>query len=251
MAAGRRRFGVSRLSLLGAVLSALVALPVLAGDVTAPLVHAQDRWLYKNNHEVNGVGHPSEDESTVVRVSAGGILMATRTLGSNLPPKEQLVGSDWSRSRSVNGVDKVVNRPLAFPLSEGKNWVIDYREDNPNREHKYEIFHSKFVVTGWEQVTVPAGTFNALKIESDGQWTAENAPAVSTASTTRADGQGATAIVQANKVQATIGTGRTYKAFWYVPEVKRWVKSVEEYYGSNEVLTSRYSSELESYTVAQ
>jgi hypothetical protein len=42
-------------------------------------------------------------------------------------------------------------------------------------------------------------------------------------------------------------TGRTYKAFWYVPEIGRWVKSVEEYYGSNGVRNERYTAELESY----
>jgi hypothetical protein len=42
-------------------------------------------------------------------------------------------------------------------------------------------------------------------------------------------------------------SGRTYKAFWYVPEVRRWVKSVEEYYGSGGVRNERYTAELESF----
>jgi hypothetical protein len=42
-------------------------------------------------------------------------------------------------------------------------------------------------------------------------------------------------------------TGRTYKAFWYAPEVKRWVKSVEEYYGSGGVRNESYTTELESF----
>ena len=44
--------------------------------------------------------------------------------------------------------------------------------------------------------------------------------------------------------------GRTYKAFWYVPEVRRWVKSVEEYYGSGGVRNERYTDELESFQLA-
>ena len=35
--------------------------------------------------------------------------------------------------------------------------------------------------------------------------------------------------------------GYRYKAFWYVPEVGRWAKSVEEYYGSNGVRNERYT----------
>jgi hypothetical protein len=42
-------------------------------------------------------------------------------------------------------------------------------------------------------------------------------------------------------------SGRLYKAFWYVPEVKRWVKSVEEYYSSGGVRNERYTQELESF----
>jgi hypothetical protein len=46
-------------------------------------------------------------------------------------------------------------------------------------------------------------------------------------------------------------SGRTYKAFWYVPEVRRWVKSVEQYYGSGGVRNERYTGELESVKPAE
>ncbi|WP_157128423.1 hypothetical protein [Cupriavidus sp. USMAA2-4] len=42
-------------------------------------------------------------------------------------------------------------------------------------------------------------------------------------------------------------SGQIYKAFWYVPEIGRWVKSVEEYYASNGVCTQRISSKRESF----
>lgn len=45
-------------------------------------------------------------------------------------------------------------------------------------------------------------------------------------------------------------SGRTYKAFWYVPEVKRCVKSVEEYYAHGGVRSESYTSELESFKLA-
>ena len=52
-----------------------------------------------------------------------------------MPPKELLAGADASRSlsRSVNGRQTVVNRPLAFPLNIGKSWIVEYSEDHPNR----------------------------------------------------------------------------------------------------------------------
>ena len=45
-------------------------------------------------------------------------------------------------------------------------------------------------------------------------------------------------------------SGRTYMAIWYVPEVKRWVKSMEEYYTPGGVRNERYVSELERFEVA-
>jgi len=62
---------------------------------------------------------------------------------------------------------------------------------------------------------------------------------------------GATMVTQMQKTTAEPATGRTYKAFWYVPEVKRWVKSVEEYYGSNGVRNERYTGELQSYKLSE
>jgi hypothetical protein len=57
-------------------------------------------------------------------------------------------------------------------------------------------------------------------------------------------------VTQTQKTTATPVSGRTYKAFWYVPEVKRWVKSVEEYYAASGVRSERYTSELESVRLA-
>ena len=167
-----------------------------------------------------------------------------------MPPSEQLAGPDWSRRRSVNGAETVVNEPLSFPLSIGKSWQIEYTEAHPNRVHSSEHFRTPYKVIGWEDVTVPAGTFHALKIEAEGQWSAIMAPAVTNVSGARVDAQGATTVMQSSRAGGATFSGRTYKAFWYVPSVKRWVKSVEEYYDTNERRTERYTDELESYKVA-
>lgn len=167
-----------------------------------------------------------------------------------MPPREQLIGPDWSRFRSVNGHETVVNKPLSFPLSIGKTWVVEYTEDHPNRQHSSEHIRTTYRVTGWEDVTVPAGTFHALKIEADGEWSAAIAPALAAVSGARLDAQGTTTVMQTNKIGAAIFTGRTYKAFWYVPAVKRCVKVVEEVYDPNGVRNQRYSDELESYKVS-
>lgn len=221
-----------------------------AGEVVErPVIKPNDSWTYTNTIEKNAGWRQTHDEITVVRANETEILVTIQEAGSKIPPKEQLTGPDWSRFRSVNGHEKVVNRPFTFPLSPGKTWELEYTEDHPNREYLRQQFHSNYKVVGWEQVKVPAGTFLALKIEAQGQWTADLAPSVSASASTRVDNAGSISVTRANKSAAQTATGRTYKAFWYVPEVKRYVKTVEEYFGPDGVRNERYSYELDSFKV--
>jgi hypothetical protein len=74
------------------------------------------------------------------------------------------------------------------------------------------------------------------------KWTAELAPAQTIIQGSQTVQNNTTMITQVQKTTATPITGRTNKAFWYAPEIKRWVKTVEEYYGSNGVRNERYLS---------
>jgi hypothetical protein len=75
------------------------------------------------------------------------------------------------------------------------------------------------------------------------------APAVSAVGGARVDAQGSTTVVQTARTLPTTAAGRTYMALWYVPAAKKWVKSVEEYYDSNDVRSQRFTSELISFQV--
>lgn len=176
--------------------------------------------------------------------------LSVKTNGSTQPPREVFLGSDWSRSRDVNGKDTVVNRPLAFPLSQGKSWDLGFTEANPNRNFKSEKWDNHFTVVGYETVKVPAGKFRALKIESEGHWEAELAPSQSVVQGAESRQDSATVVSQVRRTLPRNVGGKTYKAFWYAPEVKRWVKSVEEYYSSGGVRNERYTQELESFKPA-
>ena len=223
------------------------AATVRAQTAPAPVIASNDSWTYEHTVEIGPRFSQAREEITVLHASAGSVALSIKQVGSPAPPVDQLVEPDWSRIRSVNGHETVVNRPFAFPLSVGKSWTIEYTEDHPNRLHTSEHFRTPYKVVGWEDVTVPAGTFHALKIEADGEWFAAIAPAVSAGSAARVDAQGSTTVVQTNRTAPSTATGRTYKAFWYVPAVKRWVKDVEEYYGANGTRTSSYRDELQSY----
>jgi hypothetical protein len=224
-----------RLILTAALVSTILASPAFAEDVEAPKLKANDSWTYAETTEGPRGWHQSHVNITVVRTTKAGTLISFKEVGSPAPPSERLVGSDWSRARSVNGKEQVYNKRFDFPMREGKSWGIDYTENDPNRLIKSTHIHLDYSVSGWEEVTVPAGTFRAMKIEADGQWTGTSAPALVASARTDAGGT----VMQTGNVAERTVTGRLYKAYWYVPAVKRYVKAIEESYDGNGTLTQR------------
>jgi len=217
-------------------------------SIDLPSVKAGDTWTYRNTTERGPTGwNQIHDEITVARVTSSNIYYTSKQSGSTQPPREIIVGADWSRMRDVNGKETVVNQPLLFPLSPGETWEVTFTEQHPNKNHKLERWDNKFTAVNFEMVEVPAGKFNALKIEAEGRWAAEMEPTLKIAQGSQFTSNDTTMVTRVQRPTANTVTGRIYKAFWYVPEVKRWVKSVEEYYGNGGVRNERYMAELESF----
>ncbi len=236
------------LLVLGLVLAA--SLPV-ADHADAPALRAGDSWRYKNITELQGKFSETHDESSVERLEGDVVLLRVHQVDSTLQPTEVLVGTDWARSRSVDGKEQVVNRPFDFPLVPAKTWTVEYSEDEPNRNLAHERFAINYRVVGTEQVTVPAGTFSAIKIEATGRWTATTAPSTTGVAVTRSDDQGAAVVNRVDRRNAREVTGRLYKAFWYAPEVKRAVKMVEEFYNTAGQRSERRESDLEAFNAGK
>jgi hypothetical protein len=236
-------------TITAAVLCA-IGLPLLAiaQSAPAPAIKGGDSWTYVNTFEkAPSTWRQSHDEVTVLRATASHIYYTSKQSGSTQAPSEVIAGADWSRERNVNGADVVVNRPFVFPLSPGKTWTVEYTEQHPNKAFASQKWSSQYRVVDTETVEVPAGKFQAIKIEAEGEWVAQMEPTQTIAQAVQTQ-QGDTAMItHAQKTGPVQVTGRTYKAFWYVPEIGRWVKSVEEYYGSNGVRNERYTGELESF----
>jgi hypothetical protein len=223
-----------------------------AQPVEAPVVKPGDTWTYRSTTEAAPAGWTQvREELSVTRVTSSTIFVTVKQSGSTQVPKETFAGRDWSRIRDVNGKETIVNRPLSFPLAIGQTWTLTYEEQQPNPAHKSERFDNKYVVLGYETVEVPAGKFRALKIESEGHWYAELAPGQVVTQGAQSNAQGSTIVSSMHKTGDRTSEGRTYKAFWYAPEVKRWVKVVEEYYSSDGVRNQRYMQELESFKTAE
>ena len=229
----------------------IIASPLHAETINAPSFRANDSWVVQQTKQDKTGWHQERTEFVINHLSGSALAVDIRPAGSQMPPRGMLFGTDWSRTRDVNGHQTLVNRPLAFPLSVGKNWETDYTENNPNPQHSSERFHTTCKVIGWDDVTVAAGNFNGLKIECEGEWHAVVAPSVSAASGGLVNAQGSTVVAQTQRVTAHEASGRIYRAFWYAPSVKRWVKSVEEYYGSNGQRTEQFTEELVSVKLAE
>ncbi|WP_254058621.1 hypothetical protein [Dyella sp. S184] len=229
----------------------LLSVSVVAETIDAPMVKAGDSWVYKVTVERGPQGWAQHNEDfSVAHADASTIFVSVKQSGSQQAPTEELAGADWSRSRDINGKQQVVSRPFAFPLEVGKKWELKYTEANPNPKHLSETLQTGYTVVGWEDVEVPAGKFKALKIEAEGNWTAVVAPMNQASAQAVNTTGGSAALVQTNRVTPHTVSGRTYRAFWYVPSVKRLVKSVEESYSSNGIRSERFTYELVSDKVS-
>jgi len=233
-------------------LAAIVSFPAFAQNIAQPSVKEGDRWNYQVTQE-HGANNWSQthNEVIVLRATPSTIYFTAGQIGSKIPANEVFMGADWSRIRAVNGKEMVVNRPLAFPLSVGKTWSVNYTKQHPEKHKRWEQREIKYTVLGYETLQLPAGTFKALKIEGEGRWTVELEPSQTVVQTAQVNDSGTTMVTQANKTKGELYTGRTYLALWYVPEVKRFIKSVEESYDNHGIRNSRETVELESYKLSE
>jgi hypothetical protein len=236
-----------------AVLAALgAAASVHAQEATLPSVKAGDKWVYNVTIDAPPKGSTTRKwESSVVRAGSSGVVLARKPVDSNLPPKEIAIETDWSRRASINGKLTTVAKNFDFPLRVGKTWELAVTDEKPNDKVKLAKRTYQYRVVGWEEIKVAAGTFNALKIEADGEWYAEFLPTNAVAgSRLEAGAAGSRVIAESHKpTTPKPATGKYYKAFWYVPEVKREVKSVEETFSSQGNISNRTTAELDSFQV--
>ncbi len=235
-----------------AAAAALCANIAHAQTIAQPVLQPQDTWTFRRTTETRpepGARYTSWARCCAIPAST--MLIQNKEMDSPTPPREILIDSDWSIFRSLAGKETVVHRPFTFPMSIGKTWDLEFTDDHPNnKNHKSETRKLRYRVVGWEDVEVPAGKFKALKIEADGSWSGEIAPHTTASIANQAGAQGTTAVAQTVNVKAETVTGRLYQAYWYAPDVKREVKSVEENYDTNGLRSARWTNELESYKVA-
>lgn len=213
---------VARFRAVATAVSLVFAIAAAGADETAPVqkpgVKVGDSWRYRATDYPTNVPRVRTTEVRVTFTGPNEILTADRG------DRDSVWSSEWAvLSRGGPGVsyDKP-RRLLNFPLTVGTSHQITFEVVSKRGTDARARFEETIKVLGWEDVVVPAGKFRALKLEGEGSYQ-------------RLDRRGG---------------GWTRREIWYVPEVKRWVKSTYgQGHGAPTSDYQRNSDELVAYKV--
>ncbi|MBL8383663.1 MAG: hypothetical protein JNM90_11330 [Burkholderiales bacterium] len=124
-----------------------------------PQVQPGDAWVYRRR----GAGGERVLRQTVTAVSDGGISLRTEEPGS---PDSSVTVHDrqWGLLGSGFNDYRPALAYYSFPLYPGKRWGIDSTVGNFGAGQSGRM-RGEGRAIGWEEVTVPAGRFLALRIE--------------------------------------------------------------------------------------
>jgi hypothetical protein len=181
-----RQFSTVRCLCSVAVLAlAVMAGPVLGQKAERPSVKVGDRWLFETR--VGAAGVKSSNREWVVKS-----VTPTRIEGTE-NGQPLVMTLDLNNIESPRRKDSDL-RLLSFPLAVGKKWSFtdDYVQV------MLEIPSSakcSAAVVGYEKVRVPAGEFDAFKLDAKCSWVTEGA------------------------------TGETTYKYWYAPAARAVVKT--------------------------
>jgi hypothetical protein len=165
--------------------------------VGRPEVKLDDRWVYRNTN-LRRKPPAIVYELRVSFVDSRAIHAVIERQGGRRE-SDATWTRDWNAVNAVDeGVFEVEKGIFQFPLSIGQQYPAMWEVRRP-RAGEFHVRHErKVTVMGWEEVEVPAGKFRALKLQADGYYR-------------RID---------------TLAQDEARNTYWYVPQVKRWVKHV-------------------------
>ncbi|MGO9450961.1 MAG: hypothetical protein ACLQDV_07930 [Candidatus Binataceae bacterium] len=168
------------------------AVQAVASDtpqIVAPPLHAGDVWLDRIRGEDREFRIESINTDGTMNVSFWGSEMTTDSKLNTIVYRSLTDAASDPTKSSKPGLW------FAFPLYSRKTWVNDYTWETVGAFPITGVGEDRGRVFGWEDVTVPAGTFHALKAEV----------------TSRFYGKGGMA-------------DESILTFWYSPKVNRFVK---------------------------
>jgi len=160
-----------------------------------------DTWTYERFDAFKGT-RESFNRSRVAKLDGDSVEMEITDAESGKVLGKDIYTRELRLSLRELGSVRVSNEPaypyLSFPLEIGKRWSQKVTQTRAGMSQPIEIDLEGKVV-GWEDVSVKAGSFKAIKVEVSGYFHV----------TTR----------MGERVNVSVSDH-----VWYVPEVKRWVK---------------------------
>jgi len=180
-----------------------------SAPVPKPEVKAGDRWTY---HRMNNwANRPEFTYELAVTFADRNAIQGVVTRKGGEKELDATWTAEWNAVSSADGgVLEGSSGLLKFPLEVGAQHSVTFDLQRPavaGGRGAFRVKHRRTVkVIGWEDVVVPAGKFRALKIEANGTY---------------------------ERIDANL-SGLVRSAYWYAPEVKRWVKYVyDDSYNKN------------------
>ena len=183
---------------VAAVVLAVAAAAGLAADpdvVQRPQVKPGDSWTYRRmdywTNKQTGRLHET------VTFANDKVIVAVGQRGDKEKEVDATYTAEWNFVSSPTGRVFDPDQGLfRFPMHPGDTHEAKYDMKDPT-EGSFEVRFERHVkVVRWEEVTVPAGKFRALRVESEGPFQRIDAPV----------------------------TGTAKETAWYAPEAKRFVK---------------------------
>jgi hypothetical protein len=194
-----------------------------AGSVEAPAIKVGDTWTFD---KIDGLKNVKDSTSVTVvtavtdseiradqtRSDTGAVTKVTRNKSLNLMVVEMATGK---------ALEDPFYPSFAFPLQAGKTWESEVTRTRTYESDRKVVAKLTGKVVGWEKVTVPAGTFDAMKIEVKGFTNGQN-------------------------LRGRWST-QTTDTIWYAPAVKSHVKWLFEDVNSTSTYKNTELYELVSY----
>ncbi len=170
-----------------------------AAENDNPDVHVGDRWLWQHTNGLSNEKDFTQIED-VVGVSDSEIRTRNRIKGK---PGSGIAAytREWNPVDVISAKYEPYLKDFSFPLQVGKKWDAD-ADKMLFSNGKHGKFFLKGKVVSLEKITVPAGTFDAYKIN---------------------------VILDASGTDEDANIGHTIETYWYAPSVKRYVKLINEF----------------------
>jgi hypothetical protein len=133
----------------------------VGGRVERPAIKVGDLWRYRVTDKFTSLTHTVSMEVTTVTADR----IHTQSTRPGAAGAVEVWDRDWNHFKQGDTEYQPFYPVLQFPLERGKQWSgkVQFRAASGLLHHQVTS-----QVAGWERVTVPAGTFDAVKIEVRG-----------------------------------------------------------------------------------